>query len=627
MPFEFAYNWNLAIRSVLTGLGMFMLLRRLRVGAYQSVILALTYQFGGWFTFYFGHPWIQGSFVYFPFLWVAWLAAEQHSIGWRDGISALLVALIFSSGNLQSHTYLPLFAFAYCLGSMWYQKKLGTTALRVVVLSGLLGGLLAMPLLVNQIEFYLVGIRSISKDLYGWKNLLAIPQTFVSIHPWAMGTFRTFDLGRLFDSNGGAYRIFCGGAASIACLIGVFLYRKNRAIRSREVFTSLVLITIYIIVVSSPLNGILYPRLAALAGIGIIVIAGSFLRDLPLLRDGICSKAIRRIAFIFGLGVIASSVIFLLAYPHVKEKIEQKVNQIGVKNSGGLGTPELRQVQIDRLRQEVTLLNPLAVVGFAASLTCLVALALTRSTRWHGPLLKTSLALGLTVTYCYHWQFRPMHDVSLWEKMKHGGPQQQKILALAAGEKRVDETLLLGDQQAFPLAWAAWYRVHVVQGYSALQPYSILWRPPELSALPAGIRADLSLTAQGEIIVSNSAGGARFYAKDAHALGKITSISHGHNAINLRMPPSVHEVENFVSTDSFYPGWRESKSGARPQNYDYSFSLWQVPTSADGKLSLVYEPTYLRLGKYLFFFSACGVLFLVWISFLPRGACLSARNA
>jgi hypothetical protein len=49
LPFVSAYNWNLILKSILTGLGMFLLLRHLHFVFSISLPLALTFQFAGCF--------------------------------------------------------------------------------------------------------------------------------------------------------------------------------------------------------------------------------------------------------------------------------------------------------------------------------------------------------------------------------------------------------------------------------------------------------------------------------------------------------------------------------------------------------------------------------------------------
>lgn len=71
-PFILAYNWNLMLKSILSGLGMFLLLRFLGHPMVLSILLGLSFQFAGCFALFFGHPWIQASFLYYPFIWMSW---------------------------------------------------------------------------------------------------------------------------------------------------------------------------------------------------------------------------------------------------------------------------------------------------------------------------------------------------------------------------------------------------------------------------------------------------------------------------------------------------------------------------------------------------------------------------
>ena len=95
LPFEQAYNWTRIIHFVLTGAGMAWLLSRFGFSVWTSILFAVTYQFAGGFTLFFGHPWIQASFIYYPFLWLAWDAGLRSRARWSLPVGALLVAAIF----------------------------------------------------------------------------------------------------------------------------------------------------------------------------------------------------------------------------------------------------------------------------------------------------------------------------------------------------------------------------------------------------------------------------------------------------------------------------------------------------------------------------------------------------
>src|SRR5215207_5277303 len=147
--FVLAYNWTLILHCVVTGAGFFLLLREFGTRAWLAGLCAIAAQWAGGYVLYIGHPWVRGSFLYYPFLWLAW-HRSFHSL--RFSLAApLSVAAVFYSGNLQSHTYLPVFAAAFWAG---YGGLNGVKQGRLIklVFPGLtLGALIAAPVLVPQL--------------------------------------------------------------------------------------------------------------------------------------------------------------------------------------------------------------------------------------------------------------------------------------------------------------------------------------------------------------------------------------------------------------------------------------------------------------------------------------------
>jgi len=116
LPFEMAYNWVEILYSVLTGLGMLLLLRRWQVRAGIAVLLALGYQFSAYFALALHMPTLQPPLAWLPFLWLAWDSWWRKPNHWSLPAGSVVVALIFYTGNLQTHAYLVLFALAFLLG-------------------------------------------------------------------------------------------------------------------------------------------------------------------------------------------------------------------------------------------------------------------------------------------------------------------------------------------------------------------------------------------------------------------------------------------------------------------------------------------------------------------------------
>lgn len=588
LPFELAYNWNLILRGMLTGLGMFLLLRHLGVGLTPTILLALTYQFAGWFTLFFGHPWIQGSFVYYPFLWMVWMAGSKKRFGWLDATSALLCAFIFFAGNLQSHVYLPIFALAFLAGVFWKDRIRFGRAFAVVAFAGIVGALLAAPVLANQLEFFLVGKRTTAPDEFAIRQLVAVPFAFLAVHPWPVGTFRSLDVGKLFGIGGTAFLLFCGGAAFLIALAGIPRLWKKRVNEGAVVATSLCCLFIFLLVIASPLSKVLYPRIAGMAGMAVIVLAGLSIRECAQ-RPLLSLIWSRRLALFHVAWVVLASLVVIAAFPHAKDRIVTKVAAVGVRNAGGLGTSEQRMAQIERLTTETTLLNPEAIAGLLASVLALLALGRMRANASPGNLIHLSLVVGLLATVSFHHRFRPLHDRALWENLAAGGESQRNGIAASARGLRLDESMLPLDEQVFPHAWAAFHRIHAVQGYSALQPQCLQWYPADQPTIPDDWRADFTGDGLGGFVKTSGTSPARFRDPATGKAVPFRIMGDSHNRIEIEAVGDKG-ADEFILTDTRYPGWHTAAGGTEPADAGFSFTRWVFPMNGVQRMELIYEP-------------------------------------
>lgn len=589
LPFELAYNWNLILRGMLTGLGMFLLLRFLDVGAVPAILLGLTYQFAGWFVLFFGHPWIQGSFVYYPFLWMVWMAGTRARFGAHDAVSALLCALVYYAGNLQSHTYLPIFALAFLAGLFWKDRTRFSRAVVVVAFGGIFGALLATPVLANQIEFFLVGERGTAPDGNPFLRLLAIPFSFLAVHPWAVGTFRSLEVGKLFGLGGTSFLLFCGGAAFVAALAGLPRLLKKQGNEGAVAATAVLCLLAFLVIIASPLAKLIYPRIVGMAGMAVMVLAGLALRE-STMRPLLTALWARRLAMGHAAWVVLASILVLIAFPRVKDRIFAKVVAAGERNAGGLGNREQRFAQVERLPAESTLLNPDAVAGLLGTVLALLALGRVGSNVSSDKLLFLALLFGLLATVSFHHRFRPLHDRTLWENLAAGGAPQKRGMDVAAGFLRIDESMLPLDEQVFPHAWAAFHRVHVVQGYSALQPRCLQWYPEDQTAIPSDWKADFTGDGRGRFLRTEGDSPARFRNPITGDAEPLEVLFETNNRMEIR-PSSGKESNGFILTDTRYPGWRSESDGSGPEAEGYAFTRWN-PRIRDGEsFVMTYAPT------------------------------------
>src|SRR5207244_473246 len=141
---------------------------------------------------------------------------------------SLARAAIFSSGNLQSHSYVVLFGCGFLIGYAGMDFIAWRRLLPVILISGICGAFLAAPVLCNQIEFFIEGSRTVKAAGSGKVWLLGMA-TLSSIYPWMCGTFRTIDLRNLFFgpiglglNYGLGFHTFIGSAGLVLAVLGCF---------------------------------------------------------------------------------------------------------------------------------------------------------------------------------------------------------------------------------------------------------------------------------------------------------------------------------------------------------------------------------------------------------------------
>src|ERR1043166_9225625 len=175
LPFELAYNWTLIAHSILAGVAMLLLLARFRFADWQCVLLAIAWQFSGAFVLQIGHPWIEASLAWYPLLWLCWDKWMVDQSWGAIAAGSLFLALIFYAGNLQSHSYTIIFTAAFLLGYAGRLRSQWLLALRGLIPSFLFGLLLAAPVLASQLEFFLIGARTVGHPFnpFGYLGALA----------------------------------------------------------------------------------------------------------------------------------------------------------------------------------------------------------------------------------------------------------------------------------------------------------------------------------------------------------------------------------------------------------------------------------------------------------------------
>lgn len=614
LPFALAYNWTLILHFFFGGLGMFLLLRHLQFKPWNCVLWALTYQFASGHTVTVSHPWIQASFIYYPYLWLMWDRAFTDPKPLRIACASLLVAAVFYTGNLQSHSYLVIFALAMLIGYGWKSPSMWKRILPVIALTGLAGAMLAAPVLGNQVELFVIAQRKpIINPL--WVHLLNIPAILASPYPWLLGTHRTLDLSKLSGEQTLAFRTFIGSAAVVLALFAAF-FRHPPEQRSSARRASIMLLLAYVFVLATPLVDYVYSRCAGLAVMGLVLLAAFAVETLIAAPQ-------RKLRFARAVGALTVVTIVAVhfgtwvVYPKLIPKILQSMEQRGWRTASLDEARALRQFQVHNLPREVSFQNPETVLAFLALLAVAGIFAAPKLQQRPGVWVAL-LVLNAIPSLMFCHRFVPRHPITLWEQLLAGGPEQQRVAALMANkplrlrEQAAQNDMLMGGTLNHL------YKVRTVHGYAALAPLTLGPLPPaQLTAVEKHL-ADFTYTSpirgldQG-ILRTNHPGMLARFQWQSTSDRRLSVAEETLSTIRLRVDPGP--AAHLIWADTHCPGWK-ARAGSQPLSIKRTavcLNLIEVPESAR-EVVLEYRPTYLVFAWVL----ALGgvvliVLAIVWL--------------
>ncbi len=588
LPFEPAYNWTRILHFVVAGTGMFLLLRRLGIGSPLPFWLALAWEFAGCQVVKFGHPWVPASFAWYPWLWLAFHHAWEN--GSRRAIAgiALAAAAVFFAGNLQSHTYLPLFVGALVVGYGGVRPAGWAKALRSLAPGILIGACLAAPVLSAEIEFFRQNVRHTDVGVPTKPWLGAVLSLAGMGHPWALGTFRTLDASKLAGQFALAFRLFAGTAVLGGALLATL--GRDRTLRlPAPVRAGSLMGAAYFAVLATPLVNLLYPRAAGLAVIGLVVMGA---HGLDRLRDDPRAwPRAGRLVLAWLLGItLATHALAYVVWPKVQERVAAMLAKRSTDSALG-EAPALRASQLARFPGEISFADPEALLA-AAGWAMLAALLLRPALRTKPFLWHATLALNLAPLLLFAARYIPRHEMALWQRIQAGTPAQRQVAsALAASGGRLWEPEPRMTKTLFQGALGHLLGVRTLRGYSALHPNALAELPdavrdPLLARCGDAVHADGRFTA--------ATGGGRFLWEDGRAARPVF-IQLGLGAFRLEF--TTPQAGTLVWTDTQYPGWRVRVDGKevelRPE--PPCFGTITVPPGSR-LIEFRYRPNYLTFG-------------------------------
>ncbi len=603
LPFELAYNWNLVLHSIVAAAGMFALLRFWRFGLFTCTVLAIAWQFSGAFVLHFGHPWIAGTFVWFPLIWLFWerALAKERSFVRNTACAAFLCGAVFYSGNLQSHLYLPVFALAFLVGRLFTDREALLRATASVAVSGVLGAALAAPVLANQVEFFLLSSRDVAADLEWWKHPARLLLSLGGIFPWALGTFRTFDVGRVVDASGVAWLMFCGSAIAGLSIVGALTGRRLSPHHRGIWTTSLCLVGAYLVVAGTPLYHFFYLRIAPLGILGVVPLAAIGIGSILSIAWQARLKLAIFCSVLVLLMATTINTITLIVYPVFKETVTEAATTADTINrTFPTGSKALRLFQVNNFPAETSLRNPETALSLLGLLLLCAAMGCKAESRRQS-FIYAAVILSLLPAIGFAARFIPDQPVSKFELLRAGGPAQQQAMDLVghSGGRILDR-----EMRVFPFAMAALYRVHTVHGYSALQPSGI-FRRPEGNKLPPEFGADfaINLSEKGALSVESLSTHpplGRFIPDSGQ---QVAVAEETLNSLTIRQSEDL--PIGFYRSDTPYPGWMTYDPQTALEGKDGVCTLVRGTTGpSNGYITLLYIPRFLDMAKFALIVSA-----------------------
>jgi hypothetical protein len=598
LPFEAAYNWVRIVPFILSGLFAYLLLRHFKFSFAVSMWGGLLYSFAGCNFLMFSGPTVQAGFAYYPLLWLLWDKAVDRTRFMWFSISAFVSALIFLSGNLQSHSYPFLFACAFLVGYGWKHKERWGPLLGGITVS-LAGGLcLAAPFVMSQIELFVRGshLTHPFKPSSVFSGTLSLSSSFF---PWVLGTFRTLDLSKFTGQGALGFWVYIGSIALVIAVLGAIGHRPVDTRERDRKRTSLALVLIYLIVCSTPLVVIFYTRTAWLAVLGFAV----------LFAFGWCRLASasapfkRCAALVIGITLLVSvalNVAGLWIYPRFEKEIQARILATPTASFGK--AEALRRFQVANLPDEITFKNRetlAAALGLIGLGVVLLRLPNRRAVILHG-----LLVVNMVPLLWFGQRYIPMQPLAVWRQLLEGGPEQRRAAELLRPEGlRLLELTPDPNDFLFPGALSQLFKVHVWHGHSSMVIKNAhvlgLTASTNLPGYSDYIYRSLSGQPAGELVRQNndSRGTARFHwAEETPRTVSITNES----LTRLELAVSSGPAADLIRTDSYYPGWRIESDGTGAQMSFEPPCFFRIHIPAETRrLTLVYEPRWLRPGLWI----------------------------
>jgi hypothetical protein len=301
-------------------------------------------------------------------------------------------------------------------------------------------------------------------------------------------------------------------------------------------------------------------------------------------------------------------------YPKIQPQVEARFLEAQKTNPAHDFPGPLRRFQVQNFVNEVTFKNPETVLAFLGLVA--LGLFLLRPVQARLPALNVILILSTLPLLSFGHRYIPMHSFTLWDRIRAGGPEQQRV----AAELRPQGLRLLEEapgsyERVFPGALSQLFHVHALGGHSSLMLNNAAFLTDANGRVPARFydyeyRSRTRGLERGELRSAGHTGPSRFQWGSPTGR-KVTVLNETLNTLSLAMESG--EAADLIRTDSYYPGWR-AFSGPVELEVRFEppcFSRIHIPAQAT-EIRFTYEPRPWRAG--LWSAGIASVFLMLWLA-------------
>jgi hypothetical protein len=508
-----AFHVQMFVKLLIAGVAMYALLTVLGLQPLINGVFGGAYMLNSLFITTLQHQWITGALCWMPLCCLflhRCFASKLASVKILHTLAAaLMLALAFMGGSLQTSALCGLVVLVVCIGYGWNagETVLSRVAIPLVVAAyvGVVAVACSAVMWLPSVELFLnnVNPRAGGKEFSLLNGLKALPLLTSFVIPELIGSVRGFDLAKVAGADMNDFNAFVGfGAWLFGAWGAVVLWKKQITARPYILLMALGLV----LPLFTPAYKFLYHRCFLMYVLGVCVV-GALAFERLMARSDDDSEPFQQEVFVerfmhwhrFMVRAFAALVALLLVanvvlvwkhdriYGLVRMFVE-KLMESGVQGNSQMaaGNREWMLGRVDAFLQHYLLWSPAMFCSLVFVAAVLVLVWLWGNRRYS----ETAFTIGLgglnaahLLVFAFSWL--PMIDMNTYPLFPQS-PSMQVLQADSSGAEnfRVLPIWNAESQRVFQPNTLDIYGVSMIQGYESLFPPNASKLAPSFEGIP-----------------------------------------------------------------------------------------------------------------------------------------------